>query len=200
MDDGTLLPLKPTPSFSADGLFMTIAELEPELNHVYGSFTTTDELLNSTVDAQDNPLYTASSTMTLPSRHTEMSSSQGSTVTDNDERFSCVSSNTLLSEELFKSHNPSERLRRERSGSGPLEGWFGQSIQEEPQPLLSRMLQSERRYPRITQVTSSPRQLLPAEREALNKIWESYWQWDEEAKNYKHFDGGNAEPVWYNPP
>jgi len=199
-EDGTLLPLKPTPSFSTDGLFMTIAELEPELKHVYGSFTTTEELLSSIDDAQRNPPYVGSSTMNLPSRNTEIPSSRGSTVTDNDERFSCVSTNTSLSEELYKSHNTSERLSRERCGSGPLEGWFGQSIHEEPQPLLSRMLQSQRRFTRIKEVSSSPRQLFPAERESLNKTWESYWQWDEEAKNYKHFDEGNAEPVWYNPP
>jgi hypothetical protein len=49
-------------------------------------------------------------------------------------------------------------------------------------------------------LNSKQQQDLADMKAASEKAVTDYWQWDEEAKNYKHYDEGSSVPVWYNPP
>jgi len=202
IEDGTLLQLRRIPQFpDHDSSFMTMAELEAELEYVYGSFSMTDEALNSTSTDEIDPAYPLS-TMNL----LEIESSQGSIVTDSEDPSSTASTNTSMSEEPYRSQSLSERLRRERCQPRQpwgLEGWFDQGICEEPQPWIRRAVQQRRApssFTRCQDVDPSQEQALAAARAEAAKRSAEYWIWDEGAKNYKHYDPGSAEPVWYNPP
>jgi hypothetical protein len=204
IEDGTLLRLKRLPAISQEeNPYISIAELEVELESVYSSYSLTEKVLNSAEDDVSPykfpPLVEAlRSTMCLSSSHS-------SVTTDNDEHASTLSTNTSISEDPYKRHPLSEKLRIERLGTQTqFSLWFGQSICEEPQPWIPRMVQQpERSVFGFTQCKTldSRRQLALEEAKAVaERESEGYWIWDEAVKNYKHYDEGCAEPVWYNPP
>lgn len=202
IQDGTLLQLRRMPLFSNDGIsFMTVAELETELNFTFASYSTTDEALNSSSTDKVNPSYPISTVSLIG-----IESSQGSIMTDSEDPSSTASTNTSLSEEPYRGHPLSERLRRERHQPRQqwgLEGWFDQGICEEPQPLIARLVQERRSQGMFTQhhdVYSGRSRALEAACIEAERRTADYWQWDEEVQNYKHYDAGSTEPVWYNPP
>lgn len=202
IEDGTLLQLRRIPQFpDVDSSFMTMAELEIELEYIYGSYSMTDEALNSTSTDEIDPAYPVSTINLL-----EIESSQESIAADSEDPSSTASTNTSMSEEPYREHPLSERLRRERHQPRQpwgLEGWFDQGIYEEPQPWIRRAVQQRRPpglFTRCGNLNPSQEQALAEARAEAAKRTADYWQWDEEMKNYKHYDDGSAEPVWYNPP
>lgn len=206
IEDGTLLKLRKMPEMIEDeNSYMSVADLEAELEYVYSSYSLTEQVLNSAEDESSTYQYPPS--RDIFSSTMDLSSSQSSVATDNDDHASTFSTNTSMSEEPHKRHSLTEQLRRERFGSQaplPLSGWFDQSIYEEPQPWIPRMLQQpEHRAPgfKLCTTLDSRRQLaLERARKVAEKEAAQYWVWDDKVKNYKHYDEGCAEPVWYNPP
>jgi hypothetical protein len=55
-------------------------------------------------------------------------------------------------------------------------------------------------FKRCITLNSKQQQDLVALKAAGEKAARDYWQWDEEAQNYKHYDEGSSVPIWYNPP
>jgi hypothetical protein len=206
IEEGTLLKLKRMPDINqGENPYISVTELETELEYVYSSYSLTDQALNSVEEESSTYQYPPSREML--SNAMGISSSHSSVTTENDEHTSTFSTNTSISEEAYKRHSLSEQLRRERSGAQPpfsLSGWFRQSIYEEPQPWIPRMVQQpERKVFGFTQckMLDSRRQLALEEAKAVaEKESAQYWIWDDKVKNYKHNDEGCAEPVWYNPP
>ncbi|TVY57300.1 hypothetical protein LSUE1_G009181 [Lachnellula suecica] len=193
------------PAITEDGNpYISVAELEAELEYVYTSYSQTDQALSS---ADDHSIYQFPATVETFRDIMDIHSSHSSSTADNDERTSTLSTNTSTSEDAYKRGSLSDQLRRERFGAQPpfsLSGWFGQSIYEEPQPWIPRMVQQpEGNLFGFTQsnMLDQGRQLaLEQAKAASERDAAEYWIWDEEVKNYKHYDEGCTEPVWYNPP
>ena len=201
IQDGILLQLRRMPLFPDDGAsYLTVAELENELNYVFGSYSTTDDALKS-ASTDEVALYPYSALNLV-----EVESSQGSIITESENPSCTASTNTSMSEELCRGRPLSERLRGERFQSRQqwgLEGWFDQGICEEPQPWIPRMVQPRQNRATFAQchdLNLSQRNSLAAARAEAERITADYWHWDEEVQNYKHYDEGSLEPVWYNPP
>jgi len=206
VENGTLLKLLSIPAAIPDeNPYLSVAELEAQLEYVYGSYSLTDQALSSTED--DTSTYQFQPSTEALNGGMYASSSRNSLVTENDEHTSTLSTNTSVSEEPYKRHSLSEKLRRDRFGAQPpfsLSGWFGQSIYEEPQPWLPRMVQQPERsvlgFTQCKTLDSSHRLALEEAKTVASKESSEYWIWDEQVKNYKHYDEGSTEPVWYNPP
>jgi hypothetical protein len=203
IEDGTLIRLKRMPQLSDHGLSVSLAELEVELEYSYDIHSLTERALSSDSAEDDNSSYIRSSaTHALSS--IEISSIWGSETDVHDYGYT-ESANTSLWDDRPRGNSLSERLRAERGPHPPysLQGWFGQDVCEEPQPFLSRMIQPRRTpfyFKRCIRLNSKQQQDLAAIKSAAEKAARDYWQWDEEAKNYKHYDEGSSGPVWYNPP
>jgi hypothetical protein len=203
IEDGTLIRLKRMPHLSHHGLSVSLAELEVELQYSYDIHSLTERALSSDSIADDSSSYIPSSAAHALSS-IEISSIRGSE-TDVDDYGYTESANTSLWDDPPRGHSLSERLRAERGSPPPysLQGWYVQDVCEEPQPFLSRMIQPRRipfYFKRCVTLNSKQQQDLAALKAAAEKAASDYWQWDEEAKNYKHYDEGSSVPVWYNPP
>jgi hypothetical protein len=203
IEDGTLIRLKRMPQLSDNGLSLSLAELEVELEYSFDIHSVTDRALSSDSIEDDDSSYGLSSTRHVL-RSIEISSIRGSE-TDIDDYAYTDSANTSLWDDPPRGNSLSDRLRVERGSHTPysLQGWFGQDVCEEPQPFLSRMIQPRRTpfyFKRCTKLNLKQQQAVAATKAAAEKAARDYWQWDEEAKNYKHYDEGSSVPVWYNPP
>lgn len=204
IEDGTLLRLKRMPQLSEKQLSsVSLADLEAELEYIYAIHSLTERALNSDFIEDDSSSYIPSSAGDLLSS-IEISSARGSE-TDVDEPAYTESANTSISDDQHRGNSLTERLRGERHSHRPysLEGWFGQDVCEEPLPFLSRMIQPRRTpfyFNRCSELNLKQQLTLAAAKAAARKAARDYWQWDEVAKNYKHYDEGSLEPVWYNPP
>lgn len=203
IDNGTLIRLKRMPQLSDSGDSVSLAELEVELEYSYDIHSVTDRALSSDSIEDDDASYILSSTRQALSS-IEISSVRGSE-TDIDDYAYTESANTSLWEYPHRGNSLNERLRAERGVHLPysLQGWFGQDVCEEPQPFISRIIQPRRApfyFNRCTKLGLKQQKALAAAKTIAEKATRDYWQWDEEAKNYKHYDKGSSEPIWYNPP
>jgi len=203
IENGTMIRLKRMPHLSDNGFSVSLAELEVELEYSYEIHSVTDRALSSDSIEDDDSSYILSST-----RHALSSiaiSSVRSSETDSYDYAYTESANTSVCDYPHRGNSLSERLSAERGLHPPysLQGWFGQDVCEEPQPFLSRMIQPRRTpfyFNRCTKLTLNQQQALAAAKATAEETAREYWQWDEEAKNYKHYDEGSSGPVWYNPP
>jgi hypothetical protein len=205
IEDGTLIRLKRMPQLSDHGLSVSLAELEVELEYSYDIHSLTERALSSdSVEDYDSSYIPSTATHALSS--IEISSIRSSETDVDDYGYvNTDSANTSLWDDRPRGNSLSERLQAERGSHPPysLQGWFGQDVCEEPQPFLSRMIQPRTipfYFKRCITLNSKQRQDLAAMKAAAEKAARDYWQWDEEAKNYKHYDEGSSVPVWYNPP
>jgi hypothetical protein len=201
--NGTLIRVKRMPQLSDNGDSMSLAELEVELEYSYDIHSVTDRALSSdSIEDYDDSYILSPTSHALSS--IEISSIRGSE-TDIDDYSYTESADTSLWDYPHRGNSLSERLRAERGTHPPysLQGWYGQDVCEEPQPFLSRMILPRRApfyFNRCTKLNLKQQQALAAAKVTAEKAARDYWQWDEEAKNYKHYDEGSSEPVWYNPP
>jgi len=195
IEDGTLLRLRRMPPVSQKSTsFVSIETLEVELHHLTTSSSTIDSALSS-----DSAYDDTSSCLTggLPNDPNFLYGTE----TD-DSRYSypyAESINTSISDGPYRHTS----RRREEGSPSSLEIWYNQEACEDPLPLVSRMIQPRRaRFPLKRCNTPSPeeQQALDEARAAAERAAREYWIWDKEANNYKHYDEGNSEPVWYNPP
>jgi hypothetical protein len=200
IEDGILLPLERLPTLYEPGIpYVNIAELEMELSHVFQSYTTTQKAIGSAASDDRDSLCGDFGHMSLDTKHVEITSFNGSCVTDDDDLSSVTPSNALVSKVPYSWFYHSNSLNRDdylpRTSPG-LEVWSRQPVYQEPQPWIVKMINPENRLP-LHQAQAYPRAGLTTETEDQGN---NYWIWDENAKNYKHYDEGRAEPVWYNPP
>ena len=202
IENGTLLPLKIMPPVSEHGdTFRSIADLEVELDYVWRSYSFTDQLLTSdSMDDEDSSYVPSSSHQLLSSL--EMLNSEPET----NEHNLAKSMNTSVSEGPSRKHGLSHHLKQDLGASQQLwrlGKWMHQTSSEEPQPWVPEIAQpvgARFSFRRCLGLTERQRLLLAETRAATEEASTEYWTWDEEAKNYKHYDEGCSEPVWYNPP
>jgi hypothetical protein len=205
IEEGISLPLEKMPTVPDDRApFMTIADLEAELEYTHESYSYTDQTLSNISNDEDNSSYPASSyggtfsSMDLASVRDHENENKRPRIAE--------SSHTSVSEGSRQNYSLTENLRNERAGAQPaysIEGWFTQSMCDEPQPWVPRMFRPESRpfsFKRCRDLTPKRQAKLAATRAAAEKEAADYWQWDEDAQRYKHYDEGCSEPVWYNPP
>jgi hypothetical protein len=205
VEDGTLLKLIKMPATNQDeDLYVSVAELEAQLEYVYGSYTTMDQALGSMEDEDSTlslPLMVASGNPTFDAI------ARSPVVVDEDEHTSTPSTTNPLSEGRSKQDSHSEERRREQLGKPSpsiFSAWVGQPIWDDPQPWIRRTLEDPERpvgsFRRCETLDSRHQQVLEEAKAVVEKESAGYWIWDENIKNYKHYDEGSAEPVWYNPP
>jgi len=205
IEEGILFPLERMPQLPG-GLapLMTISDLEAELDHTYESYSFTEQALSTVSNDQDNFSY-------LPSSYGDTFSSVNlaslkESEIDNERSYAAASTNMSVSGGSRRTHSLSDTFQKEPAGTSPaysLEGWATQSLCEEPQPWVPHMFRSEKSpfsFKRCRELTPKRQAKLAATRAAAEKETSDYWQWDEEAQSYKHYDEGCSEPVWYNPP
>ncbi|KAH8685799.1 hypothetical protein BGZ60DRAFT_426268 [Tricladium varicosporioides] len=229
MEDGTLLRLKRNlPYVSDEGSARTIEELEAELEYVFDSFVQTDRVLDSTeevpphythssVDNMPRSPQTITSSSQIPRASVPIPSSSGDSILDFSEHFSTLSSATSVSDfpysrkrasyslaetiegdKLTQSHNPYSLYS--------IADWIDQPPNEDPW-VLRTITQEHTPEPevqslgirRCTELGDEKRQILDRARAIAEKEAGAYWIWDEEVQQYKHYDEGCADPVWYNP-
>lgn len=191
---GVILPLERMTAVTDDQQpLMQIANVEAELHHTWQSYSSTDQALSNSNDAE-------TSSYCLSSSYGEVSagdivSTRGSE-TDSDNRHIAQSANTSVSGSSYQSSSWADQPA--------LGGWMSQTLYEEPQPwVIPRIIQSERRphpFQRCRNLTPRGQAKLAAARAISEREAAEYWQWDDEAQKYKHYDEGCSEPVWYNPP
>jgi len=207
IDTGTLLPLeRMTPVVSPDRApLMPIMDVEAELDYTWRSYSYTEQTLSTISDDADNSSYVSASHGQVFSAD-DISSVRGSE-TEDERRYISESANTSVSENSYQNSSWTEGLMRQQADAHPayiLQGWAAQPVYEEPQPwVVPRIMQFERRpvsFKQCRDLTPRHQAKLAAARAASEQESMDYWQWDEEAQNYKHYDEGCSEPVWYNPP
>lgn len=201
IEEGVLLPLEKMPQLS-DGPtpMMAISDLEDELAHTYESYSFTNRALNIASNSQADCSYPQSSYGDA-FNEIELTSLK----IDNEISYIAASTTASFSEKSRRAQTVLDKLQRGRVSTSlaySLEGWATQSLSEEPQPWLPRTYRSEKDIPsfkRCRELTMEQQAKLAISRESIEKEAFDYWQWDEEAQNYKHYDEGCSEPVWYNP-
>jgi hypothetical protein len=198
IEDGTLLRLRRMPPVSQKrASFVSIETLEVELHYLSTSSSTIDSALSSDSAYDDTSSCFMSLTGDLPNDPNYVYSTE-----IDDSRYSypyAESTNTSISDSPYRHFS----RRREEGSPSSLDIWYNQEVCEDPLPLVSRMIQPKRaRFPlnRCNNPTPEEQQALDEARAAAEQAAREYWIWDKEANNYKHYDEGNSEPVWYNPP
>ena len=203
VQDGTLLLLKRLPQSPEKRLLsVSLADLEAELDYMCAIDSLTDRALGSDFMDVDSPYFPPSA---IDLREPiELASIHGSE-TDTDSHVYTESANTSCSDDPRGNYSLTSRLRVERGTYRPysLENYLHQDICEEPHSFVSQMIQPRTtpfHFTRYRKLNSKQQQVLAAAKAAAEKTTREYWIWDDAAKNYKHYDEGNSEPVWYNPP
>ncbi|KAH6713000.1 hypothetical protein BKA61DRAFT_67093 [Leptodontidium sp. MPI-SDFR-AT-0119] len=200
IEDGTLLRLTKLPQDGKDSQ-MVVADLEIDLQYVHASYSFTDCILGSNSVADSSSLYDHKFAEQALSG-LEVSSIQGSSETDTESHPRTESSNTSISENAAcRLSSITHKLQRERF-PWPIKSWANQGIEEGPWIPKQIRLQPRRSYPIRQCHNLSPEQesALAATKAAALEETSGYWIWDKEVKQYKHFDEGCTDPVWYNPP
>jgi len=203
IENGTLLLLKRMLQLSGKRFSsVTLADVEVELEYVCAIYSSTDRILSSDFTDDDSSHIPSSAGDFFNS--IEISSIRSSETDLHDYGYT-ESANTPVSGDPYRSNSLIEELRAKRGLHAPygLEGWYSQDVSEEPQPFLSRAIQPRITpfyFNRVSKLNLKQQQALAAAKAAAEKETRDYWQWDEAAKNYKHYDEGSSDPVWYNPP
>lgn len=87
-----------------------------------------------------------------------------------------------------------------------LDGQLAQHVFNEPSPVMADFIDGIQprgnpfSFKECVEMTPRRKAALADARAKAEKEAKDYWIWDERNKNYKHFDKGCSEPVWYNPP
>ncbi|KAH8685796.1 hypothetical protein BGZ60DRAFT_101530 [Tricladium varicosporioides] len=212
IEDGTLLKLRKMPYFTHDNTsHISVKDAEAELEYIYAIHAQTEVALST--DSKD--LFQTPEI--LPTIIANSTSSADSFMTDREEYAGTMSTNTTLSDDRYNgnrhsySRTLSDHLRHERnpycvpkhSIQGPwgISSWFEQPISEEPQPLLSRIVdqstESLDTHLGSLKLSDARSERLKEARALAEKEANNYWIWDKDVGNYKHFDEGCADPVWY---
>ncbi|CZR60529.1 uncharacterized protein PAC_10425 [Phialocephala subalpina] len=189
-----ILPLeRMTPVTEDQQPRIPIVNVEAELHHAWQSYSYTDQALSTSNDEETSSYCPSSLYGDFSAR--DIASTRGSE-TDNDNGHIHQSANTSVSGSSYQSSSWADQPA--------LGGWMSQPLYEEPQRwVVPRIMQPERRplsFQRCRDLTPRGQAKLAAARAASEKEAAEYWQWDEEAQKYKHYDEGCSEPVWYNPP
>ncbi|KAE8454013.1 hypothetical protein EG329_007789 [Mollisiaceae sp. DMI_Dod_QoI] len=182
-----------------------ITDVEAELDYTWRSYSYTEKALSTFSDDADNSSYVPTSHGDVFSTD-DISSAKGFEMED-ERWYMSESANTSFSDNSYQNSSWAEGLMSQQADVHPayiLQGWATQSVYEEPQPwVVPQVIQPERRHASFKQcedLTPRSQAKLAAARAASKQESANYWQWDEEAQNYKHYDEGCLEPVWYNPP
>lgn len=164
----------------------------------------------------------ATSSSGIPRTTVPIPSSSGDSLLDFNEHFTTLSTDTPLSDyshsetrcsySLSNTLENGHRLAQSHSIYSPysISGWMGQPTSDEPWTARSAgtVIQERAPEPRIeslrirrcTELDDERQQILDRARAVAEKEAASYWIWDEEVQQYKHYDEGCTDPVWYNPP
>lgn len=211
IEDQTLLPLKRAPSsFSVmENKSPTLAELEQELHYVYTTHSGIEDDLLACNDPRRGSTSTAASevprtALDFPSLGNS-GSSEDSYFTSNYLYTATPSTSTSISEQAYTTNTPQplsgallgDRLSTHSSTNLPYDRWLNQSLHEEPQPWGQNDSLS---ITPCQSLDSRAYSLLEEAKRKAEKEASEYWIWDATVGNYKHYDAGSNDPVWYNPP
>lgn len=196
IENGTLIPLKVMPPTSGDDeTYKSIAELEKDLEYVWRSYSNTEHSLASDSIHDGSSSYLDN----LPGVNMLYSEPESNLLFTPESRDTSISDGDMLSDGLSRHLKQDWDVSQQRSHLG---SWIHQSFSDDP-PWISSMFHPANGrmfFKRCLNLNKDQQKLLTATRRAAEKTAEEYWTWDDDEQNYKHYDEGSSEPVWYNPP
>jgi hypothetical protein len=200
----------------------SVEELEKSLDFIYTSNSFVDQALTAS-DNQVSDTHLTELVNLIPQLPTTTVHSSGdSDTTELSEYTSNLSTNTSLSIDAFQhkgfsrpsplSHHIDVTLNLSGAQSDPLSNWKNQSTTDDPARWLWSQL-PETKYehssaspsgsgsitPRTVTLEERAQKMLEEAEIVADREANAYWTWDQEAHQYKHFDDGSEEPVWYCP-
>lgn len=201
IEDVTLLRVKKLPPAEKNSQTI-VADLETYLKFIYASYSSIDRFLDST-SIVDSSSSCELGRIEESLSGVEISSLRDSSEPDTESRPRTESPATSVSEgSYYPLGSINHKLQQQRS-PWVMKSWARQRIEDGPWTPRTIRIQHERStdsFRRCHNLTPQQESALAAAKAAALKETSEYWIWDEGVKQYKHYDEGCSEPVWYNPP